>query len=237
MNSTLAFFDDHASLYDVYQETCVPKYREALQAATGWLGQFIEQRGRPVLLDLGCGTGNTTLELLKVFPQGEISCVDGSAQMIAQARQKLRHGNVTFHHRDLAQGAWNAPWTDNPIDGAISVFVLEHLPFDAYRQVLADVSTIMKPGAWLVTAEGYAGERCHKAFFKEMGRLEENAVSHRAITRDQLDRVKQLSAEHEVHYFATVDKKKQWWLDAGFTDVDVIWLYYCIGVMVGRKPL
>jgi len=237
MNSTIEFFDGHATLYDVYQQSCVPRYREVLSVATGWLDRLLEERHRARILDLGCGTGNTTAMLLRLFPDCVAACVDGSGEMIATARKKLQDHEVEFHCRDLSRRGWNAPLIHDPFDATVSVFVLEHLPFDTYRQVLTDLLDVMKPGAWLVTVEGFSGDKCQKIYFEEMDLWEQRATQSGIITKEQLDEVKRRSSEKEVHYFSTVDDKKGWWSDAGFTEVNLIWYYYCIGVLVGRKPL
>lgn len=237
MNSTIEFFDGHASHYDVYQQSCVPRYREVLSVATGWLDRVMAERNRPRILDLGCGTGNTTVELFRLFPNSVVACVDGSREMIATARKKLQDHAVEFHCSDLAQRGWNAPLIHYPVDAVVSVFVLEHLPFDTYRHVLTDLLEVMKPGAWLVTAEGYSGEKCQEIYFEEMAQWEQRAIQSGIVTEEQIGEVKKLSSQKEVHYFSTVDDKKRWWSDAGFAEVNLIWCYYCIGVLVGQKPL
>ncbi|MDQ7783540.1 MAG: class I SAM-dependent methyltransferase [Desulfomonilaceae bacterium] len=237
MNSTIEFFGGQASLYDAYQRNCVPRYGEAVSVAAGWLDRLLIPKRGARIIDLGCGTGNTTEELVRLFPDGIITCVDGSREMIAVARTKLENREMEFHCRDLTEPGWNEPLLHEPVDAVVSVFVLEHLPFDAYRKVLADILNLMKPGGRLVTVEGFSGDTCQEIYFEEMALWEQRAVQSGIVTREQLDDVKRLSSEKEVHYFAAVDDKKAWWAEAGLTDVDLIWYYYCIGVLVGRKPL
>ncbi len=237
MNSTIEFFDGHASVYDVYQHNCVPRYREVISVTTGWIARMLKDKERARILDLGCGTGNTSMELFRLLPHGVVTCVDGSAEMIALARKKLQNHEVEFHCRDLSTRGWNSPLAHDPVDAAVSVFVLEHLPFDTYRQVLTDLLDVMRPGAWLVAAEGFSGDKLQEIYFEEMALWEQRALQSGIITKEQLEDVKRLSLEKEVHYFSTMDDKKGWWSDAGLTEVDLIWCYYCIGVLVGRKPL
>ena len=67
--------------------------------------KFADQRARPAadliaqikldqpgsIIDLGCGTGNSTERLHRRWPQAEITGLDSSASMLAQARQN--HGD------------------------------------------------------------------------------------------------------------------------------------------------
>jgi trans-aconitate methyltransferase len=63
----------------------------------------IELRGDECVLDLGCGPGRLTAELLSRLPRGRVIAVDASPSMIATARQLLaRFGErVTLIESDL----------------------------------------------------------------------------------------------------------------------------------------
>jgi tRNA (cmo5U34)-methyltransferase len=237
MSVTLEYFDYQASVYDAYQGCCVPKYDEMITEATEFLTHMFSQSQGIRILDVGCGTGNTTRALSKLFPKAGISCLDGSERMIALARQKLGKLPVEFHHLDIGTEAWNGPWSEQTFDAVISVLVLEHLPFPVYRKFLKDVQEVMKPGAWLVAVEGYAGAMNQRVYFEKMARLEQEAVLAGILTRGQMEEMKQISAEKESHFFAEPEEKKGWWLESGLIEVWTIWQYYCVGVMVGRKPV
>ena len=71
------------------------------QLAMDRLGLLPGQR----VVDLGCGSGRTTLELAaRVSPGGEVTGVDISAEMLARARERaarLHVGNAEFVHADV----------------------------------------------------------------------------------------------------------------------------------------
>src|SRR5438477_9999143 len=46
-------------------------------------------RGDEHILDAGCGTGRVTAELMKAFPQAQVTAVDASQNMVEEARQTL----------------------------------------------------------------------------------------------------------------------------------------------------
>jgi ubiquinone/menaquinone biosynthesis C-methylase UbiE len=49
------------------------------------------------VVDLACGTGTTTLEILrKIGPDGRVVCLDASREMIFIAKRKIRQRNVSF---------------------------------------------------------------------------------------------------------------------------------------------
>jgi len=236
VNSTIEFYSDHASIYDVYQQECVPRYHEMIGTSVRWLGRLLPRDRAVTILDLGCGTGNTSQSLAQTFPEARIWCLDGAIAMLQVARSKLPPGKVEFLCRDIAESGWSRLWPSDHLDGAVSVLVLEHLPFEPYRAVLSELLGVLKPGAWFAAVEGYAGDLVQNIYYEEMADLERRVVQDRTLTAEHLRLIKAESHEKEIHYFASIDRKKQWWADAGYVDVDVIWQYYCVAVMVGRKP-
>jgi len=236
MNQTLEFFEFQASVYDQYQYNCVPQYEEMVSVAVDFLGRFCHASRDPNILDLGCGTGNTSLALTKRFPDVRLSCADGSQQMIDLARSKLAPRAVEFQCTDFATPGWSAPWKAETFDAVISVLVLEHLPFPAYRALLQEVYGIMKPGAWFLAVEGHAGRLNQQLYFDLMAMWETRAVAAGKLTREQLQEIKSISAEKETHHFALVEEKRQWWEEAGFAEVTTIWQFYCVSTMAARKP-
>jgi SAM-dependent methyltransferase len=94
-----------------WNETAGPKwvaYQALLDAQLRPLGVRAMERGRIAagerVLDVGCGCGDTTLELARrVSPGGEVVGVDPSALMLARARERAREvglANATFVEGD-----------------------------------------------------------------------------------------------------------------------------------------
>jgi cyclopropane fatty-acyl-phospholipid synthase-like methyltransferase len=237
MSITLEFFDYQAAIYDAYQSRCVPMYEEMISVTADFLSHMYARSQSIRILDVGCGTGNTTRAISKLFPKARFSCIDGSEKMITIAGKKLADLSVEFHHLDIGTGGWDRTWNEQTFDAVTSVLVLEHLPFHVYRRFLLAVQKVMKAGAWLVAVEGYAGEVNQRVYFEKMRLLEQEAISDRVLTKDQLEEMKKMSAEKESHYFAEPEEKKGWWIESGLTEVSIIWQYYCVGAMVGRKPI
>ena len=238
MDQTLEFFDFQAPLYDAYQENCIPKYNEMLSVSLGFLRHVFAGQDRLSLLDLGCGTGNTALTLRDGFPEASIHCLDGSQAMLAEAKKKLdsrSEASVSFTCRDLSDQAWSDGLNEASFDAAVSVLVLEHVPFESYRRLLKNLRRLIKPGGWLVTVEGYAGNIQQQLIYAEVERMEKEAVRSELIPAEWMKEMKKLSEDKGTHYFATMSDKKLWWTEAGYQEVGFIWQYYCVGILVGRN--
>lgn len=72
---------------ETYDEVSDPQFSWGVEV----LGR-LELRGDEHVLDAGCGSGRVTAELLERLPEGRLTAVDGSAAMIAKAKEKLGEG-------------------------------------------------------------------------------------------------------------------------------------------------
>ncbi|HEX8935076.1 MAG TPA: methyltransferase domain-containing protein [Pseudonocardiaceae bacterium] len=95
------------------------------------------------LLDLGCGTGASTLALLAAAPQARITAVDGSAGMLAKARQAAWPARVSFVHAQAE--ALTEAGVQGPFDGVFAAYLVRNLPEP--DPVLVGLCTQLAPGA------------------------------------------------------------------------------------------
>lgn len=114
------------------------------------------------LVDLGCGTGRNTLQLLASAPaDAEIVGLDASRGMLDVARRAVREKininqqrqgqsptvTVTLETYDLLRSPRNPPLCARGAAGMISTLVVEHVPTDVF---FASASEILVPGGYLL---------------------------------------------------------------------------------------
>jgi trans-aconitate 2-methyltransferase len=105
------------------------------------------------VLDAGCGTGRVTELLATRLPRGHVVALDGSAAMIATARERLAPfgDRIEFVMADLGRPL---P-LDEPVDAILSTatfhWVLDH---DA---LFANLAAVLRPGGLLVAQCGGVG--------------------------------------------------------------------------------
>jgi len=239
-DSTVSCYDRHARDYDHYQSAVVPGYQEMLDLVAGACQRYLSQEAK--LIDLGCGTGNASLAVLQKMPSARIYLIDGSERMVKVAEEKISRAHpqalLGCKVADLAGSDWNEGikvegLVGEGYDAIITTLVLEHLPFDRYKAAIAKCYNLLRPGGWLLAAEGYAeaGSDMQEWFFLEM---EER---RKAVDPKLSDFVARLRDEKETHYYASKAEKEEWWRQAGFVQVNVLWQYLCIALMAGRKTL
>ncbi|MGB9662687.1 MAG: class I SAM-dependent methyltransferase [Moorellaceae bacterium] len=135
-------FDKKSEDYDAWYETPKGKLVDRIEKEAVY-AYLLPERGMKIL-DIGCGTGNFSLELAR---RGvEVTGVDISEAMLAKAREKaVREGlNIEFLHADARQ----LPFEDESFDAVVSVTALEFVP--DLREALQEAYRVLKVGGRLV---------------------------------------------------------------------------------------
>jgi len=233
--STIHCYDRHAAAYDLYQSTVVPEYGTAIETTAMTLERYLGKS--PTVLDLGCGTGNASVAILKRSAGTRVFLLDGSASMVEAATKKIEAispGSVIGSKVcDLTAEGWDHGLDPSEFDAIVSTLVLEHLDFDRYKTVVKKCFDLLRPGGWLIAVEGYSEEELDMArWFGEL------MAKRKALIEDPTlsDFVSGLREKEEVHYYASKEQKAAWWREAGFDRVVVVWQYLCIVLMAGKRP-
>jgi release factor glutamine methyltransferase len=134
---------------------------------------------RPVIIDVGTGSGCIALSLAAERPDAEVHATDLSAAALAVAHENARRlgleGRIAFHHGDLLEPladlagrvdliASNPPYVDPGGPDALAPEVRDHEPAVAlfppgealwvYRRLVPAARTLLKPGGWLALEIG-----------------------------------------------------------------------------------
>jgi tRNA (cmo5U34)-methyltransferase len=130
---------------DTYAEVVaeIPEY-ERLQAevAAATAGRDV---GR--FLDLGAGTGATTLRVLAVHPEASVVLLDESPPMLAAARQALGEAATTV------VAGLDDPLPEGPFDLVVSALAVHHLPGRAKAALFRRVVAVLSPGGRVVLGD------------------------------------------------------------------------------------
>ena len=142
-----------AATYDRVSEPQLQWGREVLDR--------LSLRGDERVLDAGCGSGRVTAELQSRLPRGRVVAVDGSAAMVARAREALGPGAEVIES-DLLDLE-----LEEPVDAAFSTatfhWILDH------DRLFARLHAALRPGGRLVAQCG--GEGNVAVFLAVSGRV------------------------------------------------------------------
>lgn len=110
------------------------------------------------LLEIGCGTGITTMHLAACRDILEIVSVDNAPAMLSQARQNLAreldNGRLSLIEMDALSYLLELP--DASVDVVASAYTLHNFLNGYRRRVLEEILRVLKPGGLFVNGDRYA---------------------------------------------------------------------------------
>lgn len=212
-------------------------YRHVLDAVAAAL-RLNPPPEKAVVVDLGCGTGNLSLRVLRELPRAWIIGVDGSEGMLKKARLRLRGKSAGFFRRDFGRIGWEDGLPS--ADVVVSSGAIHHLPGLRKRALYAGVYSLLNPGGMFMNGDIIRGAtprlgRMYEDFWVGMiaegltrltGRspgLEKVRVRHRAMQRDEGDSP------------STLGEQLAWLRECGFAEVECYWKLFGFAVFGGKK--
>ena len=104
------------------------------------------------VLDVACGTGESTLAWHRRFPEADITAVDVSPYMLVVAERKTRDiDNVDVR----CVNAEALPFEDASFDVVTASLLFHELPSDVSPRVLSEMRRVVTSEGWIVVAEPY----------------------------------------------------------------------------------
>ncbi|WP_176256932.1 methyltransferase domain-containing protein [Derxia lacustris] len=103
------------------------------------------------LLEIGCGVGAQTMQLLKRWPQLKIDSIDRNPVHLAAAANHLQDSIARRQVSLTRANAEDLPFESNRFDAALTIWVLEHVARP--ESILAEAVRVLKPGGRLVLTE------------------------------------------------------------------------------------
>ncbi|MCW2802183.1 MAG: hypothetical protein JWN06_400 [Propionibacteriaceae bacterium] len=149
-------FDRAAGRYDLMVALNPGYHRHLRSAAAALVERLAPGRSTTRVLDLGCGSGASSLALLEQLatePGLKVVGVDASEGMLEQARRKPWPGTISFHHglaEDLA-GCRDDWELGGPVDGVFAAYLFRNVT--ERDKVLASVHDLLNDGGVLVAQE------------------------------------------------------------------------------------
>ena len=120
-----------------------------------WIRQSVIDAivGKPAkIIDLGCGTGSTTLLLREAFPEAEIIGLDLSPYMLAIAEYKAHQLNYDIQWLHGLAEATNLP--DNSFDLVTASLLFHETPPHITQAILNECYRLLVPGGQVIILDG-----------------------------------------------------------------------------------
>jgi tRNA (cmo5U34)-methyltransferase len=211
-----------------YGDTVVPQRAEQIATVCDLLA------GIPVprVLDLCCGEGRLAEEYLSRVPDGEVTVLDGSAEMLELAAARLARfgGRVSQVRADIADTGWR---TAGGYGGVMTSLAVHHLDAAGKQQLYRDLHAMLAPGGVFVMADlveptGPAAREIAASHW-------DRSVAATSQERFGSDEALRVFRETEWNYYllpgpdpvdhpSSVAEHLTWLTEAGFTETDLVWL-------------
>lgn len=218
-----AWGSSDTELFATYGDAFVPHRAEQIRTVCDLLGAIPV----PHVLDLCCGAGLLSEEYLRRSPNARVTLLDGSPDMLRKAAARLAplSDRYTCIQADIADRQWRQGVT---YGGVMTSLAVHHLDAEGKRLLYRDVHAMLAPGGVFAMAD----------------LVEPTGPAARALAADRWDQaVRSASAEAAAAFEATgwnyfrlpgpdpydrpsaVAEHLDWLREAGFVQVDVVWMH------------
>jgi tRNA (cmo5U34)-methyltransferase len=175
--------------------------------------EFIPRETRRIL-DLGTGDGRLLALVRSEHPDTEAVAVDFSPAMLDESRKRFAGDSrvrVVEHNMDSS-----LPALGN-FDAVISSFAIHHLVHERKQALYAEIFALLNPGGMFCNLEHVSSPtpRLHEEFLLRIGFTVE--------TEDPSNKLLDLETQ------------LKWLREIGFSDVDCLWKWRELALLVGRK--
>lgn len=211
-----------------YGEAVVPDRAEQIATVCDLLA------GIPVpwVLDLCCGEGRLAEEYLSRQPDGTVTVLDGSAEMLGMAAARLARfgGRVSQVRADIAGRDWRVP---AGYGGVMTSLAVHHLDGAGKQELYRDLHGMLAPGGVFVMAD--LVEPAGPAAREIAASHWDQSVARTSQERFGGDEALRVFRETGWNYYrlpgpdpvdrpSSVAEHLTWLSAAGFTEVDLVWL-------------
>lgn len=132
-------FNDFSKDYTNDMIGCVPYY---LQLVSSFV-KYLPNNFNPIsILDLGCGNGNITAQLIPYFPNATFTLVDASSEMIDLCRHQFKDHDFIYSNKYFKDFLFDAESYDLIVAG----FSLHHCDNIEKRSIFKEIYSALKKG-------------------------------------------------------------------------------------------
>ena len=221
-SSAAGYFGSMSESYDSLIHRAVPRYDEMIAR----LLDYLPREPRRVL-ELGCGTGNLSLQLAKSFPLAELSLVDASAEMIALVRSRIGESTPASNAVSYVEARFEE--LDLParsFDLVVSSISLHHVEDKA--ALYSRIRSLMTTGGRFCFADQIRGEP-ESNHLLNWERWLDFCRERGHCTSEEIDSLLQHAAAHD--HYTTLTEHVALLNNAGFSEIDCVWRNWMWGIV------
>ena len=219
-------FQENWAQYDQKIRKVIPFYDEGFQIMIDIVRgiRLVPQS----VLDIGIGTGNLSLALLKTLNCIKLTGIDIVSDYVKMAGHKLSNfkDQIDLHCLDVNEYSF-----DKKHDLVISSFVFHHITDDDKRAMYQKIYHALNPGGMFINYDfvGSGSSLFYKVFDDiRMDYMRKNGISEEII---QIDYIDHRNFEIPMSYH----EQRELLSSIGFKEVECFWKYINLAIFGGIK--
>ncbi|MBF0472340.1 MAG: class I SAM-dependent methyltransferase [Nitrospirae bacterium] len=197
---------------------------------------FMFNKSNKKILDLGCGDGIMTHEILKIDPEISTTLVDGSDDMLKHAKLRLAEYERLTYIKSILQQLPDNKELKGGFDFIFSSMVIHHLNMKEKTDIFKFIYNNLKPGGYFINLDvvlcpNAALEKWALELWRQRIKAHQQKVSANKDYTNIPDKYKKL----EENIPDTLDDQLNAMREIGFKPVDCLYKYGIFTVFVGGR--
>ena len=144
--------DHHVKFNDIL----IPGLRDMLSIVARLATTFVSDR--PRVLDIGCGYGDVTAEILELSPSASVCMVDYSEEMLKLAKERFGNNNqVKIIKHDLNKGI-PGRLKSRKFDAVVSCHALHHIEHENRVGLYTQLRQVLDDDSLFINGDRFTGE-------------------------------------------------------------------------------
>ncbi len=218
-------FEIEYKTYDKEVKVVLPFYEEMHKEAIKVIN--FDKDSELKILDLGIGTGQTALELLKKFPKSKLIGVDLSPKMLEVAKNRLGKlaSRVEFIEKDVIEFA-----PAQKYDACIAVLTVHHLNQKEKQELFSKICRTLNDNGIFVIGDLITGDS-----EEETNRLENQWEEYliKKLGKKEAENWMKICKKEDIP--DSISNQLLWLKNAGFKEVNCRWNKMNCAVFFGKK--
>ncbi|KAK4274560.1 hypothetical protein QN277_017761 [Acacia crassicarpa] len=139
-------------------------------------GSYFSGAERQVILEVGCGAGNTIFPLIESYPDAFVYACDFSPQAIklVKAHKEFEESRVCAFVSDLTSDDLCKQISPSSVDIVTMIFMLSAVSPEKMHQVLQNIRRVIKPSGYLLFRDYATGDLAQERFSGKDQKISDN---------------------------------------------------------------
>lgn len=143
---------DHVREFVENSDNYIVERKRQFKILGSFYNHFLKNRDSSRVMDLGCGDGRITGELLKLDDEAEYFLVDGSSDMLDTAKAYLNRSNVHYINETF-QSLIDDDVINGNFDFIVSSLAIHHLSTDEKNSLFKYIYHHLKEGGYFLNMD------------------------------------------------------------------------------------